>query len=182
MDIDPKPTASLDTDWCGVNEAARRLGVTATAIRNRIKRGTLETRANGNFGRLVRVPLPVPSTVTPTVDEPVIPTVTDTISLTVTGTVSVLTRHIERLEADIEALRQERADALARAADRDAIAAQLDALQAVLDVERKRIEDLQTDRDNLRADRDRWAAQAERLSLPAPAPARRGWWPFRRAG
>ena len=51
------PTASLDDEWCTINAAARRLGVTATAIRNRIKRGTLETRPNGNFGRLVRVPL-----------------------------------------------------------------------------------------------------------------------------
>ena len=54
---EPAPTTSLDNDWCSVNEAARRLGVTATAIRNRIKRGTLDTRPNGNFGRLVRVPL-----------------------------------------------------------------------------------------------------------------------------
>ena len=53
--------ASLDDEWLTVNGAARRLGVTATAIRNRIKRGTLETRPNGNFGRLVRVPVPSPN-------------------------------------------------------------------------------------------------------------------------
>ena len=35
-------------EWLSINAAARRLGVTATAIRNRIKRGTLETRPNGN--------------------------------------------------------------------------------------------------------------------------------------
>ena len=60
--MDDTPTASLDDEWLSVNAAARRLGVTPTAIRNRIKRGTLEVR-NGNFGKLVRVPLTVPTTV-----------------------------------------------------------------------------------------------------------------------
>jgi hypothetical protein len=54
-------------EWCSINEAARRLGVTPTAIRNRIKRGTLEHRPNGNVGKLVRVP----STATLTVPKPV---------------------------------------------------------------------------------------------------------------
>ena len=76
-----------DKDWCSINEAARRLKVTPTAIRNRIKRGTLETKPNGNHGRLVRVPLPVPLmvpvTVTDTGSETVALTVTDTVCLTV---------------------------------------------------------------------------------------------------
>src|SRR3954453_2486504 len=58
-----------DDGWCSVNEAARRLGVTPTAIRNRIKRRTLETKPNGNYGHLVRVPVPEP--VPLTVPEPV---------------------------------------------------------------------------------------------------------------
>ncbi len=65
-DVSPPPTASLDEEWLTIKAAARRLAVTPTAIRNRIKRGTLQTRPNGNFGRLVRVPLtvtqPVPLT------------------------------------------------------------------------------------------------------------------------
>jgi chromosome segregation ATPase len=38
-----------------VAEAARRLGVTPTAVRNRIERGTLESKPHGNRGRLVRL-------------------------------------------------------------------------------------------------------------------------------
>src|SRR3954449_4027213 len=104
MHDEPPPDTSLDDEWCTVNEAARRLGVTATAIRNRVKRGTLETRPNGNFGRLVRVPLtvtlipeePVPGTVPLTVAEPVTLTVEERVPLTVTLT--VLTDHVETLK------------------------------------------------------------------------------------
>jgi hypothetical protein len=89
-DASPPPIASIDEDWLTIHAAARRLGVTPTAIRNRIKRGTLQTRPNGNFGRLVRVPLrlvrvppTVPGTVPLTPEEPV----TETVPLTVTLTV-----------------------------------------------------------------------------------------------
>ena len=42
--------------WLSIPEAAQKLGVTPTAIRNRIKRGTLERRL-GNTGRqLVEIP------------------------------------------------------------------------------------------------------------------------------
>src|SRR3954447_11194638 len=83
-----------DDDWCSINEAARRLGVTPTAIRNRIKRRTLKTKPNGNHGRLVLVPrptsptvtLPVPLTISDTVSGTVSPTVSDTVSSTPHGT------------------------------------------------------------------------------------------------
>src|SRR3954447_21263218 len=45
---DPVPSQLLP-----VAEAARRLGVTEKAIRNRIKRGTLDWRPAGNHGREV---------------------------------------------------------------------------------------------------------------------------------
>ena len=84
--------ADLD-EWCSINEAARRLGVTPTAIRNRIKRGTLEHRPNGNIGKLVRVPLTVTVIVTPTVPEPLegtVPPGTD-------GTIKALEAHVQTL-------------------------------------------------------------------------------------
>ena len=84
--------ADLD-EWCSINEAARRLGVTPTAIRNRIKRGTLEHRPNGNIGKLVRVPPTVTVTVTPTVPEPLegtVPPGTD-------GTIKALEAHVQTL-------------------------------------------------------------------------------------
>jgi hypothetical protein len=159
------PVTSLDDEWCTINSAARRLGVTATAIRNRIKRGTLETRPNGNFGRLVRVPLTVTPTVsepvTLTPDEPVTPTVPEPVTPTVMETVSVLSRHIERLESQLEAMTKQ-------AADRDVVATQLEALRAVLEIEKQRTEEW-------KAVADRFAQQAERLA------ARRSWWPWRRS-
>lgn len=69
-----------------------------------------------------------------------------------TGPVTgILTRHIERLEAEITELR-------AKASDRDTIAAQVEALRAVLD--------------EVRNERDRWHAAAT---------APRSWWPWRRS-
>ena len=88
-----------EDDWCSVSEAARRLGVTSTAIRNRIKRGTLEHRPNGNVGKLVRVPRtapePVSLTVTPTVPEPLGGTITPGAEST-----------IKALEAHVQTLRE----------------------------------------------------------------------------
>jgi len=42
--------------WVTVAEAARRLGVTPRAVRNRMKRDTLHSRARGNEGREVFLP------------------------------------------------------------------------------------------------------------------------------
>jgi hypothetical protein len=177
MTTDAKSVSPRDDDWCSIDEAAGRLGVTAAAIRSRIRRGTLESRPDGDFGRLVRAPFRVPSE-----GDPIAP---ETMALALTETVGILSRHVERLEAEIGILRQERADALSRAADRDAMAARVAALQAALQLEKQRIVELQFNRDGLQADRDRWAGQAERLAVArlcaAPAPKwSRPWWPSRR--
>jgi hypothetical protein len=90
-----------EDDWCSVSEAARRLGVTPTAIRNRIKRGTLEHRPNGNQGKLVRVPRtvsltvpePVPLTVAPTVSEPL----RGTVPPAADGTIEALQAHVQTM-------------------------------------------------------------------------------------
>jgi hypothetical protein len=88
-------------DWCSINEAARRLGVTPTAIRNRIKRGTLKTRPNGNHGHLVHVPRPVPVTVTLTPHEPVPLTVPD-IAEALRDQVTFLKEQLEKAELAVE--------------------------------------------------------------------------------
>jgi hypothetical protein len=99
-------------DWCSINEAARRLGVTPTAIRNRIKRGTLQTRPNGNHGRLVHVPRPVPSPVPLPVTDTVPDTMPDMVPLTVAETyqarIADLEARADELRADVERERGER--------------------------------------------------------------------------
>jgi hypothetical protein len=157
MDIATPPTEPIDDNWCSIAEAARRLGVTPTAIRNRIKRGTLPTRPNGNFGKLVKVPrrtvtLTVPRTVTLTPDEPVRGTVTGTVEerVALTVTLTVLASHIEALQAALakaeaaaERGRQAEAEAAAVPGLRDTIAA----LKAALDAEQARNRDLRRERD-----------------------------------
>jgi hypothetical protein len=91
-----------DDDWCSINEAARRLGVTPTAIRNRIKRGTLKTRPNGNHGHLVHVPRPVPVTVTLTPHEPVPLTVPEPVTLTVPDIAEALRDQVTFLKGQLE--------------------------------------------------------------------------------
>jgi hypothetical protein len=153
-----------DKDWCSINEAARRLKVTPTAIRNRIKRGTLKTKPNGNHGRLVLVPLPVPLTVilpvTPTGSEPVTPIVTETVTLPVTPTpdpvVPELRAQIGALEMRLRATQEELLEMAQKAG---ATEAELSALKAQM------IE--------VRSDRDAWRQQAERLTVLTE---RRPWW------
>lgn len=113
-----------DQDWCSINEAARRLGVTPTAIRNRVKRGTLKTRPNGNYGHLVHVPRPqvpltvsepVSPTVPPTVPEPVTPTVTDTLIAELRERLAGMEARTIELRADVERERSERVQERERA-------------------------------------------------------------------
>jgi len=108
-----------DAAWCSINEAARRLTVTPTAIRNRIKRGTLQTKPNGNHGRLVHVPRPTPSPVTLPVTDTVTGTVADTVALTVAETyrarIADLEARADELRADVERERRERSQERERA-------------------------------------------------------------------
>jgi hypothetical protein len=141
-----------DAAWCSINEAARRLRVTPTAIRNRIKRGTLETKPNGNHGRLVRVPpmviLPVPVTGSDTV--------TGTVTPTVDPLVPELRAQIGHLEARLKATQDE---LVAMAQKVGAAESEITALQ---------VQAIET-----KADRDAWRQQAERLAAPAE---RRSLW------
>lgn len=72
--------------------------------------------------------------------------------------IEVLTRHVSRLEAELEAAKAAQALASAQAADRDVVAAQVEALrtavqamEAALAVERERRADVERDRDAWRA-------------------------------
>jgi hypothetical protein len=174
-----------DGEWLSINAAARRLGVTATAIRNRIKRGTLQARPNGNFGKLVRVPpamLPVTVTLIPR--EPVGVTVplTPEGSVPLTVTLTALRDHIEtlktalaRAEGELEGLR--------------AGAVRLVGLEAQGEVLHEAAKGLRAQADEVRVDRDHWREQAQQamqqLALPlqlmpepqaAPQPRRPRWW------
>src|SRR3954451_24874789 len=53
MPPDPSRPDPVPAEWLPVAEAARRLGVSEKAVRNRIKRGTLDWRPAGNHGREV---------------------------------------------------------------------------------------------------------------------------------
>jgi hypothetical protein len=170
MDVEPPPTTSLDNEWCTVNEAARRLGVTATAIRNRIKRGTLDTRPNGNFGRLVRVPPtvtltpkePVPRTVPLTADERVILRMTLTV---LAGHVDTLKNALAKAEAATERLGQERDEARRGLLAAQAEAAYVPALRTTVEVRKQALATEKGRSAELRAARDRLAA--------------RRWWQWR---
>src|SRR3954469_16647919 len=112
---------------------------------------------------------------------------------------AILSGHIRRLEAEIEALREERntvkseRDA-AQAAERTlalqlaALQAALDAERALLSVERERVADerrraeeyVAVERlrvEEWKAVADRFASQVEKMA----APERRSWWPWRRS-
>src|SRR6476661_3675620 len=45
-------------EWVTVAEAARRIGITPKAVRERIRHGSVRWKANGNVGRLVLVTEP----------------------------------------------------------------------------------------------------------------------------
>jgi hypothetical protein len=83
--------------------------------------------------------------------------------------ITALTRHIERLEQDLTALKAERDRSAALAVEAAVVPAlrtTIDALKAALDSERGRVADLRIERDRL------IEQMAKRTS--------RGWWPFRR--
>ncbi|WP_336490685.1 hypothetical protein [Methylobacterium nigriterrae] len=104
--------------------------------------------------------------------------------------VALLRGQIARLEEDLEKARNGMDEARAALEIERIRAAQVDVLQALLEVERKHVahvtEDARQRADELRQDRDRWAGIAEahqrQISELMNAKARRGWWPFRRAG
>lgn len=171
------PTAPTDDDWCSVAEAARRLGVTPTAIRNRIKRGTLKTRPNGNLGHLVLVPKPEPVPLTPadtvtgtvssTVPADALDRVTDALVAELRGRLSELQARITSAEAERIALQREAAQERAQAAEERA------RLQRALMDTGQRLAGLSEARE---ADLDRHRHEVDELRRELRELRRRPWW------
>jgi hypothetical protein len=104
------------------------------------------------------------------------------------GMVQVLVRIVDRLQNEVDRLYHKVPELRARAQDRDILAVQVEAMrfamemekqkaQEVLAAERCRIEELCAALTEAHRERDTWRTQAERLALPAPAPARSWrWW------
>src|SRR4051812_32402917 len=127
-----------DDEWCGTQEAARRLGVTPAAVRNRIKRRTIEVRPNGNIGRLVRVPRTIPSTAPGAVPGAVPSTDPEPVPSAAADLVAELRDRIAELQAERTTLRQEMAQermaaAQERAAMQEAVGRQVAALAAIIE-------------------------------------------------
>jgi hypothetical protein len=115
----------------------------------------------------------------------------------------MLTRHVERLEADLAAIRNERDVERQQIADLTLKAAQVDALRDVIASEQRRVADLEHRADelrlerealmrahwdqveDLRAERDKLLGQVDTahrlLTHQAATRSSRSWWPFRRA-
>jgi hypothetical protein len=179
-----------DTKWMTYAELAEVLGIGGDSARNLVRRKRWP-RQPGNDG-LTRVGVPVEhieaakaDAATDASTEP--PSDGGADGATV---VEVLTRHISRLETELEALKQEHAAERGRLlsgvdvlkAERDAErlrASQVEALNAVLSVERERTAAERARVEEWKAVAGRFASQAEALTRAAES--RRGWWPFRRS-
>jgi hypothetical protein len=160
----------MDVEWLTYDEIAERLGMGRESARTLVKRKRW-ARQQGNDGR-ARIGVPVEEIASrqeqsgersPERPEEQSPERSEER----TGEVlAVLTRHIERLEAQLD-------EAHKRAADRDEIAIQRDAARAERDVVTAQVEALRTALAAAEQDRDRWHEAATKQS--------RRWWQWRRA-
>jgi hypothetical protein len=79
--------------------------------------------------------------------------------------IQVLTRHVGRLETELEVIRT-KLEAVEQERDAERVrAAQVEVLNAVLDLERKRVDEIRQDRDLVRLERDKLL---DRLMTPEP--------------
>lgn len=169
----PSVPDDLNEDWCSVAEAARRLGVTPTAIRNRIRRGTLDVRPNGNVGHLVHVPKPEP--VLDTVSETGSGTVpTDALDRVADVLVAELRGRLVELQARATAAETERVTVQHEAAQERAQAAQeRDRLQRAVVDAGERLAAFQAARE---ADLVRHRGEVDELQRQLDQLRRRPWW------
>lgn len=183
----------MDTKWLSYEELGQALRITPASAKRLVIRRKWAKRP-GNDGRTrVAVPVerleaekpPVTGVIIGDVTPDIIGDDTGDRGDTVAAIAAVLSRHIVRLEAELEeakakleAAERERDCERTRAADLALKAAQVEVLNAILEVERRQASEL-------RQDRDRWAVQAHALAHPPvpPEPERRGWfrWMGKRA-
>lgn len=171
----PSP-APLDDDWCSVAEAARRLGVTPTAIRNRIRRGTLRTKPNGNIGHLVHLPRPEPVPLTPadTVPGTVPPDALAALDRATDALVAELRGRLSELQARLASADAERMASQREAAQERAQAAEERArLQTALSDTGQRLARLSEARE---ADTERHRTEVEELRQRLHELRSRPWW------
>jgi hypothetical protein len=165
----------MSTVWLTYDELAERLGIERESARQHVKRKHW-ARQRGNDGK-VRIGVPEevlsarsePDTESGTepVQAPIQPPVQDP------GVTAVLTRHIERLEAQLE-------EALKRAGDRDEVAKERDLLitqiEALNDSTKIQVDALRAVLVAAERDRDRWHEVATaKPEQPAPV-EHRSWW------
>jgi hypothetical protein len=165
----------MSTVWLTYDELAERLGIERESARQHVKRKHW-ARQRGNDGK-VRIGVPEevlsarsePDTEggTEPVQTPVQPLVQDP------GVTAVLTRHIERLEAQLE-------EALKRAGDRDEVAKERDLLMAQIesinDSTKIQVDALRAALTAAERDRDRWHEVARAKPEQAVPVERRSWW------
>jgi hypothetical protein len=165
----------MSTVWLTYDELAERLGIERESARQHVKRKHW-ARQRGNDGK-VRIGVPEdvlsarsePDTEggTEPVQAPVHPLVQDP------GVTAVLTRHIERLEVQLE-------EALKRAGERDKVAKERDLLiaqiEALNDSTKIQVDALRAALAAAERDRDRWHEVATAKPEHAAPSKRRSWW------
>ncbi len=168
---------STDVRWMTYDEMAEAMGITPDSARRLVARRKW-ARRQGNDGR-ARVGVPAeripdsPPDALPDVDEDDSQDDTPDSRDDITPVLKVLTQHIERIEKELDAVKNERDAERSRAAELAFQAAQVDTLKSVID--------------DLKAERARWASAAEasqqqlnRVIEASKVEQHRGWWPFRK--
>jgi hypothetical protein len=168
---------STDVRWMTYDEMAEAMGITPDSARRLVARRKW-ARRQGNDGR-ARVGVPAeripdsPPDALPDVDEDDSQDDTPDSRDDITPVLKVLTQHIERIEKELDAVKNERDVERRRAAELALQAAQVDTLKSVID--------------DLKAERDRWASAAEasqqqldRVIEASKVEQHRSWWPFRK--
>ncbi|MFC1456407.1 hypothetical protein ACETIH_06665 [Microvirga arabica] len=164
----------MTTVWLTYDELAERLGIERESARQHVKRKHW-ARQKGNDGK---VRIGVPEEVLSTRSEPDTETGSAPVQPPVHAPASdpsvtaVLTRHIERLELQLE-------ETLKRVAERDELVIQRDAARTERDIANTQVEALRAALSAAERDRDRWydvATAPKPESQKAEAVERKSWW------